>query len=359
MKEGDRFAGLDGLRAVFCVGIVIYHVNEVFHSPFSRWLGPIYRYGGYFGNYMFFMLSGLLTAYHYKMQVTGNECRAVPFMARRILKIYPLYALSNLAMVCLSIYKSGSVDIKRLCMTFLMMSSGWFGEDVPYNHAAWFLCVLILCYFLYYLTGRFSERYPDLYLPACICLAAAGAVLEVKNWDFPFLYSVNGEGYMNFFVGVLLAELLMKSVVKRKAVAVVCGVTLGVLAAAAWLWGLEALPGDVRWSITAVCAALICLTLSRDGRRGILTLTPVQMMGRCSLSVYLWHVPVVWWFLVMEDMAGVSSVDGRLNFMIYFLILIVLSVLSRHYLEKKNRLWKMWQDRYSKNVTFLSTDEQK
>lgn len=28
MEHKKRFAGLDGLRAIFCIGIVIYHVNE-------------------------------------------------------------------------------------------------------------------------------------------------------------------------------------------------------------------------------------------------------------------------------------------------------------------------------------------
>ena len=117
-----------------------------------------------------------------------------------------------------------------------------------FTGAAGFLCILMLCYFLYYLTGRFSERYPDLYLPACVCVAAAGALLEVKNPDFPFLYSVNGEGYMNFFVGALLAEVLM-------------------------------------------------------------------------------------------------------NFAVYFVFLILLSILSWYYLEKKNRLWDLWQAGDTKNVT--------
>ena len=28
MEHKKRFAGLDGVRAIFCIGIVIYHVNE-------------------------------------------------------------------------------------------------------------------------------------------------------------------------------------------------------------------------------------------------------------------------------------------------------------------------------------------
>ena len=59
-----RFEAIDGLRAVFGLGIVIYHVNETFGAAFSEVLSPVYAYGGYFGNYLLFMLSGLFTHRH-------------------------------------------------------------------------------------------------------------------------------------------------------------------------------------------------------------------------------------------------------------------------------------------------------
>ena len=37
MEIGKRLPGLDGLRAIFCVGIVLFHVNGAFGSVFSGW----------------------------------------------------------------------------------------------------------------------------------------------------------------------------------------------------------------------------------------------------------------------------------------------------------------------------------
>ena len=49
MEHKKRFAGLDGLRAIFCIGIVIYHVNEPLRWGGVKWLDSVYKYGGYIG----------------------------------------------------------------------------------------------------------------------------------------------------------------------------------------------------------------------------------------------------------------------------------------------------------------------
>ena len=156
MEYKKRFAGLDGLRAIFCIGIVIYHVNEPLRWGGVKWLDPVYKYGGYF--VLLLILSGTKPA------------------------------------------------AKKLIVTFLMVANGWFdGREMPYNFPTWFLCVLILLYILYYAAAKASSRFPKLYFPMCVFLLLWGMLLVTKDWDIPFNYRTCGEGYMNFFLGVLLA----------------------------------------------------------------------------------------------------------------------------------------------------------
>lgn len=54
--------------------------NESFHSIFSILLAPVYCYGGYFGNYIFFMISGLLISSHYKKKICQKE---IPFKTQK------------------------------------------------------------------------------------------------------------------------------------------------------------------------------------------------------------------------------------------------------------------------------------
>ncbi len=91
------FAGLDGLRGIFCIGIVIYHAGPIFQFAFSKWLNPIYSYGGYWGNYLFFMISGFLIAYGYQVNIREKTYTFACFMKKHLIKVYPAYLLSNIA----------------------------------------------------------------------------------------------------------------------------------------------------------------------------------------------------------------------------------------------------------------------
>lgn len=333
MNDQNRFIGLDGLRAIFCVGIVLFHVNGTFNSVFSKLFWPVYKYGGYFGNYMFFMLSGFLMSYHYKERIISGSCNFYFFIYKRVVKLYPLYFLSNLVMVIFLIVSGGGVYKKKLCITFLMIATGWFEEDTPYNFPAWFICVLMLLYILYYAMISIVAKYqPKMYLILCIFLILWGALLEVLEWHIPFNYVNCGEGYMNFFAGVFLEESLRKSKkIKSLLFIYLLGAFVGIL-----LIGFNLLPVDRRWIISLLCANFIIMAIYGEKVKKVLSLSLFQMIGKISLSIYLWHIPVVQWLNFFEKKVGLISVNSKLNFVIYMIILMAVSELSYLYIEKSS-----------------------
>lgn len=337
MEHAKRFAGLDGLRAIFCIGIVIYHVNEPFGGAFSKWLDPVYKYGGYFGNYMFFMLSGLLTAYHYKNKIINQENTFRAFIAKRIMKIYPLYFLTNLFTLILLILGGIKITAKKLIFTFMMISYGWFdGREMPYNFPTWFLCVLILLYILYYIIGKVSSRFPKLYLPICAFFSLWGMLLVTKDWDIPFNYRICGEGYMNFFLGVLLAESVMGNPIKKETLTTANLLVFSAIMICAYMFGLERMPVNFVWIISCLCVNMIFMAVYGRSIAKVLAFPPLQTIGKCSFSIYLWHIPVVRAYLVIEKMFLPFNLDPRWNFILYFFILIALSILSYHCFERKS-----------------------
>ena len=315
-----RFEAIDGLRAVFGLGIVIYHVNETFGAAFSEVLSPVYAYGGYFGNYLLFMLSGLFTHRHF-LEPRPDGFR--PYLRERLRRLYPVYALSNLAMMFLG---TAALSLQKICATFLMVSTGWFFPDgVPYNLPSWFLCVLLLCYLLYGLLRRVpSAARQGLYT----ALAAAGAALEQLDLSVPFLYRVCGEGYLNFFLGVLLAERLESLQRNRRTVWGCLGVLLCGTAGLTAQRGFSHLPGDMRWWITLLCAGLIAAALL--GGEPVLTLPGLPALGRRSFSLLLWHVPLArgW-----TRLAG-RQLDPRLSFLLYLAAAVGTAFLSYRCLEQ-------------------------
>ncbi len=334
MDHEKRFVGVDGLRGVFCLGIVMYHMNQPFESAFLACFGPVYKYGGYFGNYLFFICSGLLISFHYKKRIIKGGCSFRSFMAKRILKLYPIYFWSNLFAMFLG---TGNWTMKRTAGTFLLIENGWFsGESMPYNYPTWFICVLLLCYIVYFFVSTVSRSHPNLYLPFCVMFMIWGMILEKKAWEIPFQYRTCGEGYMNFFLGVLLAELLMKENVRKKRLLTVSGLSVCLIAAAAYWFGLEKIPGDMRWGISILCAGLIGMAVYGKWLVKILACPFLQIIGKYSISIYFWHVPAIRAFLRMEGKAGLLTADPRLKFALYFLLLSLFAGVSYHFFEKNS-----------------------
>lgn len=323
------FAGLDGLRGIFCIGIVLYHISGIFQFAFSKWLNPIYEYGGYLGNYIFFMISGFLIAYAHQVNIREKTYTFACFMKKHLIKVYPAYLLSNITMMLVI---KEPLTAPRTASTLLMISNGWFsGTDTPYNFPAWFLCVLFICYGLYFGVGSISRKYPKLYLPLCGAFVIWGMVLEACDWNVPLNYRTCGEGYLNFFLGALLAEIYVRGI-GGKHMKIASYVILLSTFAGVCLLGFDRLPGDMRWWISAVCAALVSLAVYEGWAARVLSCRLLHTIGTRSRDIFLWHIPVQQAFVRV-----VPQYHAESGFLLYLLTLSVwvslLWLLSRGFRE--------------------------
>ncbi len=332
MDAEKRLPGLCGLRAVFSIGIVLFHVNKLFHSVFSGLLSPVYTFGGYFGNYIFFIISGLLMAFHYKDAFLGRQYPLFLFAKKQILKIYPLYVLSNLAAMLLP---GSKISAGRTLATLSLTAAG--KPYVPYNEPAWFLCVLLFCYLLYYLIGSLSFLLPSLYLPLCGLFAAGGMLLMKLDLEIPFLSCTCGEGCFNFFLGAFLGEAARNPGAGRRVPLIAACAVLSIFTVCIACFGLADMPGEMRWNISVICLCLVCLALYAKPLTRLLEFFPLRTLGACSFSLYLWHVPFAQWFSFLENKLGLRITDQRPNFVLYLVLLIELSILSHRVLERQRR----------------------
>ena len=76
-----RIQGLDGLRAIAIIGIIIYH------------LLPSFLPGGFLGVNLFFVLSGFLLTYTSLNDIHGKGFTVLNFYKKRVLRIYPALIL--------------------------------------------------------------------------------------------------------------------------------------------------------------------------------------------------------------------------------------------------------------------------
>ena len=333
--EKRYFDELDSLRGIFIMGIVIYHIRDAFNGVFSEILDPIYKYGGYFGNYFFFMLSGFLIAFSYKQIVREGRISFSGFLARRLIKIYPLYILSTIVQLCLMILLSGTYGItaKTLLLNAFMMACGWIEDTYPLNLPLWFVCVLMLCYILYFAVCRLTKTGNKKYIFMLLAFMLWGYILEIKNWDFPFCYACDGEGLLNFFTGCLLFEIYSGlDTIQKKRLSAVGLTALFALAILSYYKGFSAVSGDIRIVITAIiCTTVIFCALTVSPVKKLLSFRPLQSLGKISMSVFCWHSP----FLKISGILGIYSLPCQAGFISYLLLLILFCGLSHLTVEKK------------------------
>lgn len=194
-----KINSLNGLKGYMIWIIVLFHTYSA-TNPISSFISV---YGGGIGNQFFFAISGFLTCYSF----TNNHKIQDGFQkwfTHKLLRIWPAYAFFNLvALITIGICY---ISISDILLVFSMQTGGALTDLYPFDFPGWFLCTLIVCFCVFYFSNYISEKtiFHKKYI--YIVLIFIGFILQIKNYDFPFLYFHNGSALVPFFVGCLLCD---------------------------------------------------------------------------------------------------------------------------------------------------------
>ena len=313
MKD-KRYHALTTLKGIFIIGIAIAHFQIDVGRPYDNVLSPVFNMAWYYGNQYFFMVSGFLMCYAYRDRIAGRVTDIVGFVYGRVKKIWPLYILTNAFILLCTIAMSQGFreefELKRIISTALMISSGWIEDVYPYNFPTWFICVLLLCYLIFYGLSKLYGKHKDLYYAALICMIAWGYILEIKEWSFPFCYHNDGVGFFNFFTGVLVFDLvnLLQQKLDKAKLRVVQTVGLLTLIAVHVLFvifGIEEVCGDTQFVATLfVLPILIMLATTGGAVERILECRPLVAVGNSSMYIFFFHIPVITVYGIVDYYKG-------------------------------------------------------
>lgn len=160
------------------------------------------------------MVSGFTISFGYKAKIIKGEFTLFTFIKNRIRKLYPVFLCSTVVQLLLGIRSwGGDLNFKSLTLNLLLITSGWADDIKPFNTPCWFLSQLLLCYIIYYVITQFFKEKSSHYF--YVLLIFWGYILQNKGWNFPFCYTHDGEGFMNFFIGCLMFE-VYKRYTKRQ-----------------------------------------------------------------------------------------------------------------------------------------------
>jgi peptidoglycan/LPS O-acetylase OafA/YrhL len=294
---------LTGLRFMLAVWVILHHLTGK-GMMLERWaqsLGPSARSlirGGYLAVAVFFVLSGFVLARRYSAESwTGKSL--FRYTSYRFARIYPVYALS-LLLVAPFIFLEKTSGKPGLVASYVLLFQGWAGKlPVGWNTPAWSLSCEIFFYACFPVLVILFRRANWLTIIAASALACMLPTVMrhygVREAWKPLLH------LGDFVIGIAAAhafDALLRSRwrFRNRGVwfylpALVFSVAL--IAHSEILHNAVNLDTALR-PLNAVL--LIGLALGGGLTARALSTPFAAYLGQASYSMYILHIPLLWWF---------------------------------------------------------------
>lgn len=258
-----RLHGLDALRGVAALMVVVYHANDGAHL--------------YLAVDFFFALSGFVMARTYESRFSGTT--APRFLFSRYRRFLPLVALGT-AIGALAMFREFEAPVLLFLITtailFVPVSTG--ASTFPLNPPAWSLFSELAANFLHALL---LHRLPVRWLVAIsLCAVAVSAWADPRGLvEYPYF------GIPRVFIGYPLGIALWR--INSDAPRLPWSLGLAVLVGGPLLVSLGPGWGDFVFAVVAPLIVLCGLSASPFGRLG-------TVLGAISFPLYAIHAPLLY-----------------------------------------------------------------
>ena len=328
-KNMDRNYTIDVLKFLFILGIVLFHVHGYFNDPFNSILGKVYIWGGSLGNNFFFISSGFLIATRYKEKISiEKDYSLYLFIKMRLLHIYPMYFMSNVIQFSINAVANKNIDLNRLFLTLILMGGGCISRIEPPNFPTWFICVLVLCYLLFYFVCKLTGGSKEKYTIAIILLIIWGYICRSGKIDFPFCYNITGSPIMIFFNGCLLSEVVYSEDNEfKKLFNIGLYIFFVITILLSCFYGISSVTSDTGAMISfVIIPAVIICSINYDVFNNKLLCRVSKLLGDLSMSIFFWHIPIFSFYKWTNDNLLLIN-NGKLSIVVFIALLLGMSFL--------------------------------
>ncbi len=359
-----HLVGLDGLRAVAVIAVVLYHAD-------LPWIP-----GGFLGVDVFFVLSGfLITSLLLVEFERSGRLDYKQFYLRRARRLLPaLFAvLAVTALLVATIAYDGAAAFRRDLPGALFYYSNWsniftntsyfeFIGRPPMLKHLWSLAVEEQFYLVWPTVALLAFRWRGSRAVGWVALGGAlasttamtlGSVLGQmpSGADPSRLYFGTDTHAMGVLVGAALAVVWRPGrtapILARQAQAVICAAGALGLVLLVWMFlAIGEFSGFLYRGGFLVVALVSAVVVAAASHRGVpfgrwLGMRPMRWIGQRSYGIYLWHWPL---FLVTRP--GVDlPLDGAAAFALRITLLLAVAEASYRYLEmpiRRGALGRAW-----------------
>lgn len=311
MKQ--RYLWLDAARGFAAVFVVLFHLDA--------WLGfaPLFT-SAYLAVDLFFLMSGFVLAHAYEDKLASGRLGFAPFVAVRLIRLYPLYAMATVLGLLYFILKiaMGAGDAPRIAdLPVKLLFGALFVPSpdpavpsgmFPFAPSAWSLSLELLVNLVY---GALLFRLRTAWLAvftavgsALLLIAAVGAGGFDLGWGWSTLPAGLARTAASFGAGLLIWRL--KGEGPRSALPVQA-VLLAIVLALALVPNADLLTGGLMIGLLFPALLLVNPTTEPTGW----VAAACHELGRASYGVYILHTPLLLLFGgVYKTVLGADPADA-------------------------------------------------
>jgi peptidoglycan/LPS O-acetylase OafA/YrhL len=352
--------GLDGLRAVAVVAVIVYH------------FAPKTLPAGFLGVDVFFVVSGFLISRLVVAEITGTNALGLGhFWARRARRLLPALATMTLVvLVAVAIDSTAAEkhDIRAQALGTLFYCANWvmiyakgsyftsIGRPSPFLHMwtlaveeQFYLVFPLVCFAARRVIARHPVRASVVALLGALASTVWMAVLVSPTGDPSRAYLGSDSHAMGLLVGVALGVLAgagkpwdaMAGRLRASAAAARVAGAVGLGALLAVLVTMFVLDGNTYslyrggfLAFSVLCGVVLTVVVMLPATRvaQMLNAPWLVAVGLRSYSLYLWHWPV------RVFVSPSSGLDGAALFMVRLVVSIVLAEISFRVVERPFRV---------------------
>jgi peptidoglycan/LPS O-acetylase OafA/YrhL len=343
VKKDHELAGIEILRFVCALGVLIWHYQHFFfRGAWNAELGAALRptlplYSVFFIFYengslavpFFWVISGFIFYWQYSAAVRSGAVKFRDFLVRRFSRLYPLHFVT-LVLVALGQYVYFESHRETFIYSWnkpiwfasqLLFASNWFTrQPETFNGPIWSVSIEIVIYLLFFAIARaFGPR-----------ALVAMSIAAVCSISFNFLHSfINPDVFacgMYFFAGGIAQRLSVRPASLQIA-GFAAALTLAVL-----IFGHYRL-NAVYLLLLAMSFVIIMTKLGEAVLR--VPFRHLAFLGNATYSSYLLHFPVQLLFVILVDAIGWSRdiFYSPIAFIVYLAGVVGLSLIVHRYFE--------------------------
>lgn len=347
LQSNDKyFSSIDLIRAFAALSVLIYHVivlKEVqYNIPILNW----FKFG-WIGVDIFLVLSGfVVTLSGIKLIQKSPDDFKITFLTRRILRIFPLYAITCIAYI-LFIEPELIIrnDFFRQVYTHLFFTHNTsLDTHGSINGVTWSIALEMQFYLFMLFLPRYTKR-PIVFFLVCVSAAwlwklgcfiltpqsvpNSGFILFFKTTQLPGSLDEFAIGFFTAYFYLYYKDILYRYKYWLLSLAILLVYVCTILFtnyAGYWVY-----PGMVVFfkPLIGLMTALVIITaINFEAFFSGAYLKPFKYFGKISYGIYLWHLIVI---------KAVNKLEiSKLDYMILVIVItVILSSLSWHFFEKQ------------------------